>query len=210
VLVHIESPEPVDLETNAGGGGWRSVCTSPCDRSLPAGESYRVSGSGVPESLVFVLQPAPRATLKVDPSNKHSRVGGTLLTVLGVIGLVPGIGVTATVASFTIGGAVLVCPIAAAFSANYGKCVGGAAGLAVPLYASPVVWGPALAGAGLTAIGVTWLVMTAGGHGTNVDQTVAATPSQPAPTAFETWTVPRRVEVALPPVADLPIVSATF
>lgn len=206
VLVHIDSPEPVDLKTNSGS----SVCSSPCDRPVSAGESYRVSGAGVSESSPFVLQSATRSTLKIDPSTKHSRAGGTVLTVLGVVGLVPGIGVSVVVASFTVGGTLFVCPIAAAFGANYGNCVGGAASLAVPLYASPAVWAPAIAGAGLMAIGVTWLVLTAGGHPTNVDQSVAIGSTPPALTGMQLWASPHRAEVALPPAADMPIVSVTF
>jgi hypothetical protein len=209
VLVHIVSPSPVEVEMDTGVDEWRKVCSSPCDRGLRAGAHYRVSGADVPESPFFVLQPAPRATLTVDPSTKQSQVGGVIVTIVGATGLLPGLGVTSIVASFTIFGAILVCPIATAFNVDYGKCVGGAASLAVPFYASPYVYIPAAAGAGVMAIGITWLASTSGGHPTNVGQTAAVHPVALPPMALGPWT-PRSSELALPVATDVPVVSVRF
>ncbi len=209
VLVHIATPTEVDLEMRRGSD-WIPICTSPCDRYVRPGDSYRVGSDAVPTSNVFTIAPAPRVTLRVDPSNKQSRVGGIVFTVLGAAGFVPGIGVTLGVASFFLGAAILVCPLAAAFRVDYGNCVVDGAGLVTPYYASPYVWGPAIAGAVLLAVGVTWFASTSGGHGTNVT-TALVPPPLPAPrTAFAAWRTLELREAALPPPVVAPILGATF
>lgn len=209
VLVHIATPGEVDLEVRRGGD-WVPICSSPCDRFVRPGDSYRVSSDDVPASNVFAIQPAPRVTVRVDPSTKQSRVGGIVFVVLGAAGFVPGIGVTLGVASFFLGGALFVCPIAAAFRVDYGNCVAGAAGLVTPYYASPYVWGPAIAGAVLLASGVTWLAATAGGHATQV--TTALAQARPTTTlaVLPTWHTLTMAEGALPPPAVVPVLSGSF
>jgi hypothetical protein len=210
VLVHIATPNEVDLEVQRDQD-WVPICTSPCDRLVRPGDAYRVSSDAVPASNVFAIKPAPRLTLTVDPSTKQSRVGGVVFTVAGAAGFVPGGVVTAGVASFFIFGAILVCPLAYAFGVkNYGGCVVDAAELVTPYYASPYVWVPALVGAGLMVIGVTWLAATSGGHPTTV--TTALLPPRPPRlrTAFASWHTLEMPEVALPPPSVLPLLSGTF
>lgn len=209
VLVHIATPAEVDLEVRRGSD-WVPICTSPCDRLVRPGDSYRVGSDDVPESNVFAIPPAPRVTLSVDPSTKQSHVGGIVLTILGVAGFVPGGVVTLGVASFFLGGALFVCPIAAAFKVDYGNCVVGAAGLATPAYASPYVWGPAIGGVVLLAAGITWLAASSGGHGTNVTPTLAQGKPPPVLAALPTWHTLTMGEGALPPVAMVPVLSGSF
>ena len=154
VLVHIATPAEVDLEVQRGRD-WVPICTSPCDRLVRPGESYRVSSDHVPTSNVFAIAPAPRVTLHVDPSTKQSRIGGVILIVLGGVGLVPAGVVTVGVATFFLGAVILVCPIAAGSNSSYGNCVAGAPGLVTPLYGSPYVSIPGLVGAVLAAAGAT-------------------------------------------------------
>ena len=159
---------------------------------------------------MFAIQPAPRVTLRVEPSTKQSRVGGVVFVILGAAGFLPGAGVTLGVASLFLGGAILVCPIAAAFNVNYGNCVVGAAGLATPYYASPYVWGPAIAGAVLLTAGVTWLAATSGGHPTTVTTALAATRPPPTGSALPVWRTLTMTEGALPPPMVVPVLSGTF
>ncbi len=46
VLVHLDTPSDVDLEQDFGGGHWRVVCESPCDRPLETNRQYRINGLG--------------------------------------------------------------------------------------------------------------------------------------------------------------------
>jgi hypothetical protein len=209
VLVHIATPAEVDLEVQRGKD-WVPICSSPCDRLVRPGESYRVSSDDVPESNVFSIPPQPRVTLRVDPSTKQSRVGGIVFTILGAAGFVPGIGVTAGVVVVFLGASLFVCPIAAAFNADYGNCVVGGAGLVTPAYTSPYVWGPALAGAVLLAVGVAWFASTSGGHPTTVTTALLPTPPPPTLTALPAWHTLTLREGALPPPTTMPILSATF
>jgi hypothetical protein len=209
VLVHIATPAEVDLEIRRDSD-WVPLCTSPCDRLVRPGDSYRVASDEVPASNVFAIPPEPRLTLHVDPSTKQSRVGGVVFVVLGAAGFVPGGLVTLGVASFFLGGALFVCPIAAAFKVDYGNCVVGAAGLVTPYYGSPYVWGPAIAGAVLLAGGVAWLAATAGGHPTTVTTTLAQTRPTTTLAALPTWRTLTMTEGALPPPAVVPLLSGTF
>jgi hypothetical protein len=207
--VHIETPAVVDLEVRRGSD-WVPICTSPCDHLVRPGDSYRVANDDVPASNVFAIAPAPRVTLTVDPSTKESHVGGIVFIVLGAAGLVPGALVSLGVASFFVGGAIFVCPIATAFKVDYGTCVVDAAGLVTPGYEQPYVWGPAIAGGVLLAAGIAWLAATSGGHPTNVTTTLAQTRTAPALAALPSWHTLTLAEGALPPPTVVPVLGATF
>jgi hypothetical protein len=209
VLVHIATPNEVDLEVRRGSD-WVPICTSPCDRYVRPGDSYRVASDAVPASNVFAITPQPQVTLRVDPSTKQSRVGGIVFVILGAAGFVPGGLVTVGVASFFLGGAILVCPIAAAFGVDYGNCVVGAAGLVTPYYASPYVWGPAIGGVVLLTAGVVWLASTAGGHPTNVTTGLLPPPPAPVFRPLAQWHTLEMSQGALPPPATVPVLSASF
>src|SRR5215471_11848028 len=56
VIVHIDSPDEVELEMQQGEK-WIKVCDSPCDKPLKAKEFYRINGSGVRASKPFQIQP---------------------------------------------------------------------------------------------------------------------------------------------------------
>src|SRR6185312_15640761 len=68
VVVHIDSPEPVDLEQR-GDHGWQVVCSSPCDKAVTADLKYRINGSGVRSSRAFHIDPGSRTTLAVQPGS---------------------------------------------------------------------------------------------------------------------------------------------
>src|SRR5579864_6078362 len=84
VRVHIDSPEPVNLEMRERRE-WVIVCTSPCDTTLPAHRDYRINGAGVSSSRTFTIEPGGTTTLKVDPA--PGKGGPIAVTVIGVVGL---------------------------------------------------------------------------------------------------------------------------
>ena len=90
VTVHMNGSEKALLQTERAGA-WTTVCTSPCDRTLPLDASYRIDGSGVKTSAAFHLQgkAGDRVTLDVSTASSGAFSGGVTMAVLG--------GLTATV-----------------------------------------------------------------------------------------------------------------
>jgi hypothetical protein len=96
VLVHIESPKPVQLEGRAPGQkAWSNVCGAPCDRQLPLADDYRF-GNGP----TFRLDPAAGSSvlLEVHPASAAGNAGGVALlgvgavfAVLGAVGVFVGL-----------------------------------------------------------------------------------------------------------------------
>lgn len=213
VMVHIDSPETVSLEAQTGND-WRVVCESPCDRALSGDQTYRVNGSGLRASNAFQLDKGGRVSLAVDPASSASHVGAIVVTVIGTLGLAPGLGLTAVLVAGEMMGAILICPIAAAFesvpsqqSAEYGNCLGFIGTYFGQGYAQPYVWGPALGGAVLIVAGVGWLAETK--HPTVVTPTSAAAWLRLPPPMLAD--LPPRLEaVRLPPPAVVQIVNLSF
>jgi hypothetical protein len=86
VFVHIESPEPVDLERATGDrhDPFYVACTSPCDEWVPATGKYRIAGGGTRASRRFeLLANAGRETLVVSPASKAAFVIGIVAMVVG-------------------------------------------------------------------------------------------------------------------------------
>jgi hypothetical protein len=180
-IVHVASPSPVDLESELPGEGWQRVCSSPCDKALPAGHSYRVGGAGVRPSSAFALEPGAHVTMQVEPVSSASRVGPILVTVAGGIALAPVVGVTVLLVVGVVVGAVVFCPLVGVIASQgngngnsaYVSCIGALASSFTPSYASPLVWVPAIAGSVALAGGITWLATS---HGTSVTQSAPAPP----------------------------------
>jgi len=88
VLVHIESPEPVDLERGTGdfSDPFYVICTSPCDTWVPATDGYRIAGGGTRASRRFeLLANAGSETLAVSPSSSTAFGIGIAAIVLGAV-----------------------------------------------------------------------------------------------------------------------------
>ena len=84
--VHISSPKSVILYRRpAGSSGWVQACSSPCNQELPIGDTYRITGNGVPATKEFRLETNPGATvdLTVDPASTGGMVGGGFLAGTG-------------------------------------------------------------------------------------------------------------------------------
>jgi hypothetical protein len=154
----------VNLEGSYPDGSWRTVCTSPCDGAVPADGVYRIGGDGLRTSKSFHLDASGRTTLTVEPASSGGHTLSVVLVVVGSIALLPVAGVTALIVVGEVAGAILICPLAAAFEtvksqqgAEYGDCMTGIAGFFAVGYAQPWVWGPGIAGAAMLTGGIVGL-----------------------------------------------------
>ena len=87
VVVHIESPTPVDLEreTDTAPFSFYRECTSPCDEAVPVGGDYRIHAVGVPASRVISLPSGSKqVTVMVRPGSRLAGATGDVLVVTGV------------------------------------------------------------------------------------------------------------------------------
>jgi len=87
-LVHIEATSPVRLERRTPAGTWEIACASPCDRPLPADDTYRVVDGAEPPGGPLRLVPEPDGTVWLTvraPSSSKKRGGVTKLVVGGVL-----------------------------------------------------------------------------------------------------------------------------
>jgi len=100
VLVHIESPKPVQLESRgAGHPAWAAVCGVPCDKELPLADEYRFA----PGPTFHLRSTAgDSVVLKVRPASLAATVGGgalvgvgAFLAVVGAVGLTVGLAAAA-------------------------------------------------------------------------------------------------------------------
>jgi hypothetical protein len=167
VVVHVDAPRPVTLETLDRNGEWARVCTSPCDQALAADGTFRVRGDGIRDSRSFRLDPVARTTLTIEPTSSGARAGAVVVTVLGAIALVPIAAVTSLIVAGEALGVIFICPLAAAFEtvksqqgAEYGDCLGAIAGFFAPGYAQPIVWVPGIVGGVALTGGIIGLAST--------------------------------------------------
>jgi hypothetical protein len=97
-MVHIDSPSTVELQYKGEGENesWRTVCSSPCDRRLPAEGRYRIGGDSARPSRTFILpEGTGTVSLAVNPSSHGWFNVGVVLTAVGaptmVIGFIMGL-----------------------------------------------------------------------------------------------------------------------
>jgi hypothetical protein len=213
VRVHVTSSKKVELHRKRDGvggtSGWVHACMSPCDLDLPAGDTYKVTGSGILSSSDLRLHEGPNhtATLVVDPTSVSGMVLGGLLGGAGGWGAYVGLLMVA------IGGAQAE-----------GKCYGPYDNTYATSYGASFDrcererrTGPGLRDAGFIVLGTSVLVGIAGvlvlwkSASTDVSQPAAAPPND----AFlrePTWKKPSALEsAARPPVSTfLPLIDARF
>jgi hypothetical protein len=225
-VVHVDSPLPVTVQARNEDDEWDTVCTSPCDKPLPATGTYRITGPGIRDSRTFHLDAGSPTTLEVTPSSSGGHAAAVVVTVIGAIGLTPAVGVTAVIVGGEIIGAILICPFATAFvpkdqqNAAYTNCLGDIATFFGQGYGQPYVWGPAIAGGVLLTAGIVMLVKT---PRTGVKQT-AGSAALFAPPASAAWGMSgmapasplagphldRPEALALPAPQVVPLVSLQF
>jgi hypothetical protein len=84
--VHLNGPDVASLQRyDADAGGWRTVCTPPCDSLLPSGLQYRVTGPGLRSSAPFSLHGEYGA---YDSVTVHSASRSNFLT--GMVAIITG------------------------------------------------------------------------------------------------------------------------
>ncbi|HZU84241.1 MAG TPA: hypothetical protein VE987_15030 [Polyangiaceae bacterium] len=189
VLLHIESPDPVDLQRETGDrrDPFYVACTSPCDEWVPATGRYRIIGGGTRASRRFeLLASSGRETVVVSPASSTGFGVGIAGIAIGAAAL--GIGVLGLL-----------------LSALPSDDPNG------PTSNGPPTWELGLIAGGLVAAagGVTLVVLNASSH---VHQTTAAGPSLRSWSGFSASDGARR-EAAVPryaPAVSWPLLRIAF
>ena len=97
VVVHLDSPQTVNLEHRQGVGNtsnpWQFVCTSPCDTAVPSADEFRVTGPDVNASKPFILKSGDgqKVTLQVTPGKQGKATVGYVLVGTGAALAVAGV-----------------------------------------------------------------------------------------------------------------------
>jgi hypothetical protein len=97
VLVHLDSPQTVNLEHRQGIGNssnpWQYVCTSPCDTAVLSGDEFRVTGPDINSSRSFQLKSGDgqKVTLQVVPGKPGKATAGYVLIGTGAALAVAGV-----------------------------------------------------------------------------------------------------------------------
>jgi hypothetical protein len=97
VLVHLDSPQSVNLEHRQGIGNnenpWQFVCSSPCDQAVLSGDEFRITGPDVNASRSFVLKSGDgqKVTLQVVPGKQGKATAGYVLVGTGAALAVAGV-----------------------------------------------------------------------------------------------------------------------
>lgn len=159
VAVHLDAPDEVVLEMQQNGQ-WVPVCASPCDRAVPLDGNYRIDGSGIRTSAPFRLQRGA-TRLMIEPSSSAAHAFSVVITVVGVAGALPALGVTSILVIGMFFSVILICPIADGVSkTSYGECLGDVGAFFGNWYTYPGVWIPGLAGAVMVTGGAIGLAST--------------------------------------------------
>jgi hypothetical protein len=188
VLVHVESPKPVDLERETGDrrDPFYVACTSPCDEWVPTTGTYRIGGGGTRASRRFeLLASARRDTVVVSPASS---------TAFGV-----------GIAAIVVGAAALGIGSLGLLSASLSDDPNGSSGNGPRDLALGVIAGGLVAEAG----GIVLLVLNASSR---VHQTTAVSPStKSSAVVFPSDVGPRGAPIpGYRPAASWPLLRLTF
>lgn len=187
-LVHVESPEPVDLERETGDRDdpFSIACTSPCDEWVPASGRYRIAGSGMRASGRFELRAGSgRETLVASPASSAAF----------------GIGIGAIV----VGGIAIAFGALGLLSVSFNDDPSGSSDEGPPILALGLIGGGLVA----EATGVTLVVLNA--H-TRVRQTSVLDPSTMSSSSLFPSEVPHRAAAppGYPQTASWPLLRLAF
>ena len=185
VLVHIDSPSPVELQVTHGQkNDWQTLCTSPCDQQFPAHGTYRIAGDGARPSHSFTLSAMHgRADLVVNPSSSGWFVGGIVL--------------------LSVGGAVMLVGAFIGLIAELTSTVD-KSGTSTNIEST----GWTMAGVGAIGLVAGIVAMASNAHSGVELHDAGATP--PPPQHVATWRSSPAFEMALPPAVAVPILSGSF
>jgi hypothetical protein len=184
VLVHIDSPSPVEFQVTHGQkNDWQTVCSSPCDQQFPAHGTYRIAGDGARPSHSFTLSAMHgRADLVVNPSSSGWFVGGIVL--------------------LSVGGAVMLVGAFIGLIAEITSTVD-KSGTSKNIEST----GWTMAGVGAIGLVAGIVAMASNSHsGVELHDAGAA----PAPQHVATWRDSPAFEMAVPPAVAVPILSGSF
>ena len=107
MYIHVTSPSPALMQRRTvGTRRWTTACTSPCDVELPRSDEYRlIATDGTPGEPFRLPADETSLSLTVPDKGKVSAartvggsalfIGGGALAIMGTIGVVGGIAVTA-------------------------------------------------------------------------------------------------------------------
>jgi hypothetical protein len=192
VVVHIDSPRPVQLQREDAGGNWRLVCNAPCDLPVAEHRQYRLAGDGIKDSESFSLKGQNgRAVLDVAPASRGWFIGGIVMVSVGPNVL----GVGALL--YLLGAIPHEVPESTAQQQN------GSQGLQSFGVATMVV------GLGLTVAGAVAIATNASTSVTLRDPR-AAPPSDAVGPAQPVWRSASAVEAALPTTFSVPVLQGSF
>jgi hypothetical protein len=184
--VLVDGPRAAMLERQ-DGDRWTRVCAAPCDRPFAIGMTYRIAGDDVRETMPFVLEGKPGATVTLHFSESKHATGSALVQA----------GVIVTI----VGGLTLVGSV-------FGSCSESGGEDACTNYQWLTYTGGAVAVVGVAAIISGVVLMIQGSKGT-VDQRVAhglsfpIAPSQPFSARFRIDAESPRPVLQAPPTAPL-------
>jgi hypothetical protein len=184
VLVHIDSPSPVELQVTRGQkNDWQTVCSAPCDQSLPAHGTYRIAGDGARPSHNFTLSSMHgRADLVVSPSSSGWFAGGIVL--------------------LSVGGAVMLVGAFIGLIAEITSTVD-KSGTSTNIEST----GWTMAGVGAIGLIAGIVAMASNAHS---DVELHDAGAAPAPQHIATWRDTPAFEMAVPPAVAVPILSGSF
>ncbi|MGO9834135.1 MAG: hypothetical protein ACLP1X_07975 [Polyangiaceae bacterium] len=190
VWVHFEAPPGVLIQKDTtNDDNWVTVCAAPCDRPLPTGFYYRVTGGGIKTSADFAIHASPgtRETVVVDGASKSSFV-------IGVVGMIVG-GIAAYVGLLVVS----FSDVSAGFD-DTNSSGSNTAGAALVL--------------GGTIAAVAGLVLTLSNAKTKVNQDATASQAglvlPGSLTGAPTWNIGVNERKDSPPALGIPIFSGRF
>ena len=193
VVVHIDAPEPVELQRRDANDAWQAVCSSPCDRPLAEHALYRVAGEGLrPSSDISLAGHGERITLDARPSSSGWFTGGIVLVSVG---------------GASVGTGAFVATVVASLQGVSGASDSHDSGDP----ASTTRAGIVLMVVGTVAV-ATGIVAIVSNRSTTVRVLATPTPQEvgaPAP-AGPTWTASSRIEMGWPAAMWTPVFTARF
>jgi hypothetical protein len=92
VFVHLDAAPGVRLETSHPKiGEWSFACEAPCDKPLPQGPYYRLSGTNILPSHYFLLRDEPSVRIRAAAASQEAYAGSFGLALVGAVASTAGV-----------------------------------------------------------------------------------------------------------------------